>query len=130
MVMFSTTLTVIDGFPRALAGLWARARAPELPGDAEPFHRRPYWISLSVLAIVSTMIIAFVGKQGFKSLIDFATSLSFVTAPLLAVLNHRAILGAEVPAAARPGRALIAYSAVGIAFLAAMALGWIWLLMG
>ena len=62
LVMFSTTLAVVDGFPRALAVLTLRARRPELPwggeesGRADPDQdtiggfKAAYWISLVVLA--------------------------------------------------------------------------------
>ena len=48
--------------------------------------------------------------------------LSFLTAPALAWLNHRSILGAEVAPEHRPGRAMVAYSWLGILFSLAFAL--------
>ena len=118
-VMFSTTLTVADGFPRALAGLAARWRGPETPGAATA-RGSVYWISLLVLGTGSLAIIGYAlrGGAAFKSLVDLATSLSFLTAPALAFLNHRAIHAPEVPAEHRPSPALSAWSVSGIVFSA------------
>jgi Mn2+/Fe2+ NRAMP family transporter len=125
-VMFSTTLTVIDGFPRALATLVARFREPELPDHVSSIDRPAYWISLAVLCAGSIAIVAFLLKS-LVSLVDLATTLSFLTAPFLAWLNHRVISAEEVPVEARPGPAMVAYSWSCIVFSAAFALyfGWI-----
>jgi len=130
-VIFSTTLTVADGFPRALAGLAARLRGPETPGEATT-RGSVYWTSLVVLAAGSLAIIGYAlrGGAAFKALVDLATSLSFLTAPALAWLNHRAIHAAEVPVEHRPSRALSAWSVSGIVFSAAFAAWYLKVLAG
>lgn len=130
-VMFSTTLTVADGFPRALSGLAARFRGPERPGEAT-VRDRAYWGALLVLAAGSLAIIGYAlrGGAAFKALVDLATSLSFLTAPALAWLNHRAIHAAEVPAEHRPSRALTAWSVSGIVFSTAFAAWYLKVLAG
>jgi Mn2+/Fe2+ NRAMP family transporter len=128
-VMFSTTLTVVDGFPRALAVLVRRFSEPEQPwtaDDAHPAFRRTYWASLVLLGVGSIAVIALLLGQ-LKALVDVATTLSFLTAPALAWLNHRAITGAHVPAEAQPGPRLRAFSALSIGVLALFALGYLYL---
>ena len=120
-VMFSTTLTVVDGFPRAIATLVERFRGPEVPDQPDAASRRVYWGALIVLGIGTIVIAAFL-LTSLKGLVDVATVLSFLTAPVLAVLNHRAILGAEVPVAHRPRGAMVAYSWAGIVFSLVFAL--------
>jgi Mn2+/Fe2+ NRAMP family transporter len=120
-VMFSTTLTVIDGFPRAIACLVARFRGPEIPDRPEPLSRVVYWTALVVLGVGALLVIRYAGDR-FKTLIDFATTLSFLTAPALAWLNHRTMFGAEVPPEHQPGPRMRLYSWIGIAFSAAFAL--------
>jgi Mn2+/Fe2+ NRAMP family transporter len=93
-VMFSTTLTVIDGFPRAIASLVARFGGPESPDHAT-------------------------GR--LAGLVDLATTLSFLTAPAIALLNHRAMIGVEVPAEQRPGTAMRVFSWVAIVLWAGFA---------
>jgi Mn2+/Fe2+ NRAMP family transporter len=120
-VMFSTTLTVVDGYPRAVASLFARFVEPEVPDHPTGFSRRVYWTALAVLAVGAVVVIR-IGGGAFKNLVDLATTLSFLSAPGLAWLNHRAMLGAEVPAEHRPGRRMWAYSWAGIVFSTAFAL--------
>ena len=120
-VMFSTTLTVVDGFPRAIATLVERFQGPEVPDRPSAGSRRIYWGALVVLGI-GTIVIATYLLTSLKGLVDVATVLSFLTAPVLAWLNHRAILGAEMPIEHRPRGAMVVYSWAGIVFSLAFAL--------
>jgi Mn2+/Fe2+ NRAMP family transporter len=128
-VMFSTTLTVIDGFPRALATLVSRFNGPESPDRVSPINQSAYWISLVVLGLGSLGIVGFM-LRSLVALVDLATILSFLTAPLLAWLNHRVILAKEMPREHRPGLAMIAYSGAGIIFSTAFALYFLWVRWG
>lgn len=133
LVMFSTVLTVVDGFPRALAALYARFRGPEQPGatDDGPGTRTVYWASMVVLALGSVIILRTIaGQKEFKTLVDIATTLSFLTGPALAILNHRAVFGAEVPAELQPGPRMRAFSLLSIALLVAFALCWLYVRFG
>ncbi|MEY3014909.1 MAG: hypothetical protein RIT45_3644 [Pseudomonadota bacterium] len=128
-VMFSTTLTVVDGFPRALAVLVQRFRSAERPGEVDLEQgqgRRAYWIALALLAVGSLVVLSTL-LASLASLVDLATTLSFLTAPALAWLNHRAITAVEVPPAARPGPLLRAASWLGIFFLGAFAAAYLWM---
>lgn len=127
--MFSTTLTVVDGFPRALSVLFSRFRGPEAPGGADEAHRSyrvVYWGSMIALAAGSLVIVGLL-LSSLKSMVDLATTLSLLTAPILAWLNHRAVLGPEVPEEMRPTLWLVVASWLGIAALGAVALYCLWL---
>ncbi|MCA9594246.1 MAG: divalent metal cation transporter [Myxococcales bacterium] len=131
-VMFSTLLTVVDGFPRALAVLVARFRGPETGARyelGEPAQRRSYWVALLVLSAGALLIISLLMKS-LKSLVDIATTLSFLSAPLLSVLNHRAVTGAEVEKKLRPPRWLVNMSLAGIAFQGLFAVYYLWVRYG
>ena len=129
-VMCSTVLTVVDGFPRALTGLYARFRGPEDPGESRQDRAsREYWVFLVILAAGSMLVLAQFLKS-LKALVDLATILSFLTAPMLAWLNHRAIHGPEVPAEHRPSAGMTAFSWVSIVSLSAFALYFLWLRFG
>ncbi|MFK7989635.1 MAG: NRAMP family divalent metal transporter [Sandaracinaceae bacterium] len=124
--MVSTTLTVIDGFPRALSVLAARFRGP--PEPAERADRTPvYWGALLLLVLGAWVVLAFLAGS-MRTLIDLATSLSFLSAPLLAWLNHRVMQDDAVPAEERPSRALTAGSVAGIVFQGVFAIGFLLLL--
>lgn len=113
--MFSTALTVVDGFPRAieraLRVLAARGPTPG-QGDEGPI----YWWSIVVLGVLTVLVLAlFLGS--LTAMVDFATIVSFLTAPVLGYLNLRVVTRPDFPAAARPGRALLVLSYVGLVLL-------------
>lgn len=91
LVMFSTILTVLDGFPRALSGLVARFASEETPDEHSQTSDQPYWIALLLLSVGSLVVLQFF-IASLRSMVDLATTLSFVTAPVFAFLNHRAIV--------------------------------------
>jgi len=132
-VMFSTTLTVTDGFPRALSVLLARFRDPEGKISGAPAVeaaqrdvRVTYWISLAVLG-GGALLVLHLWLTSLKAMVDLATTLSFVTAPILAWLNHRAVTGPEVPEDKRPSLGMLRLSALSIAVLGAFTLYYLWL---
>jgi Mn2+/Fe2+ NRAMP family transporter len=96
LVMFSTTLTVVDGLPRSITAFIARCKSDEVPGDAVgSSHSMGYWITALVVAIGSMLVLSqFLSR--LKALVDLATTVALVTAPPLAWLNHRAIYSREV----------------------------------
>ena len=120
-VMFSTTLTVVDGFPRAIATLVARFQTEEIPDVPDAISRKAYWAVIAVLFVGSLIVIEFFLKS-LTAMVDLATILSLLSAPPLAWLNHRSMFGAEVPADAKPGKAMHAFSWFGIAISVALAL--------
>jgi len=94
--------------------------------DTEKKRRRYYWVSMLIMVVGSLVILSFVTGD-MKALIDFAATIAFIGAPIFAVLNHRAILGAEVPAEARPALWLRIWSIAGIASLGGFALAYVYL---
>lgn len=115
--MLSTTVAIADGFPRALDGAVARLRTAETGPVA---LGRVYPAVMVGNAIVAWLIIAsFTGS--LTALVDFATVLTGITAPGLALLNLAVLRGDEVPAQSRPRGAMLAFHVLGIAFLSFMA---------
>lgn len=134
-VMFSTTLTVVDGFPRALTALVARFRSAEVPGAASENSGEDsgpvYWGITAVLIIgayliIDKLVINASSPKDFRLLIDVATALAFLTAPILAVLNHRAVFDTEIPASRRPGERMRLFSLVCIGLLGLFAVLWLY----
>ena len=128
LVMFSTMLTVADGFPRALSTLLRRFQEdePSFATTAEVHADRAYWAALAVLA-VGAWLLLFFALRSLKELVDLATTISFLTAPLLAILNHRAVFADEMPGDAEPGTALKILSSLAIIAQLAFAGYYIWL---
>jgi len=120
ITMFSTTLTVLDGYARTLAGGFAL-----LTGASSRSQRRLYAGALPLLAGAALMIIAFF-MQGMRALVDVATVLAFLTAPLVGWLNFKAVRSSAMPVESRPGRLLTLLSWVGLAFLSGFGLVWVY----
>lgn len=132
LVMISTVVTVVDGFPRVIAALATQVRLAFFsPGTASvdaPEHegeRGVYRAAFVVLALGALAILLW-GMATFTALIDLATTLSFLTAPVLALFNHRAVHAPEVHVALRPGAAMTAWSVVAIVLQAAFAAWFLW----
>lgn len=111
--MFSTTLACLDAFPRVAqeAGALIWPKMTELKSKI-------YVIWIVFVAFGAWIVISnFVNS--IKQLIDFATILSFVTGPVFAYLNLRAVTAPHVPDEARPSSRLIIFSWMGIFVLTA-----------
>jgi Mn2+/Fe2+ NRAMP family transporter len=114
--MFSTTLTCIDAFPRVLQPLTTEF----FPKTQKSFRnpRTIYWIWLVIVVSGTLVTLGFLAKS-MRFMVDMATTLSFVTAPVLAILNYKAVTHKQMPEEARPGKGLKYYAIVGIVFLSA-----------
>ena len=119
--MLSTTITCSDGFPRALENAVEQLRGTGPEDGKQPSGRTTvYWIALSVVSVGALTLITFFAEN-LAGLVDLATTLSFLTAPLLATLNLRVVTSAEVPEDARPGPLSRTMHLVGIVFTGALA---------
>ncbi len=121
ITMFSTTITVMDGYTRTLgAGLslmW---------GVAEKKRRVLGLGAMAVLVVLALGVITLFMSR-MKMLIDIVTVLAFLTAPVVALLNFKVVRSEVVPLAMRPGRAMVILSWSGIVFLTGFSLVWIYL---
>jgi Mn2+/Fe2+ NRAMP family transporter len=118
--MFSTLLAILDAFPRAIART-AHALAAGL--ERAPAHEREtpgYWFALSGLIIAATLVFHhFAGN--LHRMVDLATILGFLTAPVLGYLNLRAVTASHVPEEYRPGPLLRAFSWCGLLLMVGIA---------
>lgn len=133
--MFSTTLTVADAFPRALERT-TRILAPRLvaaegaqvdpagalrPGEAGGAGARSprlswlYWGWMLVL-VVGALLLMSVFQGSLTGMVDFATTLSFLTAPFLGYLNYRAVTSPHMPPGTAPPGWLRVLTWLGLAF--------------
>jgi len=120
--MFSTSLTVIEGYPRALERTIAVLRSStQAEVEERSDHQgRVYVWALVVLGVATVLVHAtFLGAM--TTLVDLATIVTFLTAPALAYLNLRAVTLPSFPAEFRPGRGLLVWSVGGLALLTGVA---------
>jgi Mn2+/Fe2+ NRAMP family transporter len=116
-IMFGTCIAVFDGYGRSLE------RSLELLFVKEKSNHRTmlYRISLIVVICGAFFIIFFFGKH-MTQLVDLATTISFLIAPIIAFVNFRLVTGKHIPAEAKPGKFMRSLSWAGIIFLTGFAL--------
>ena len=106
ITMFSTVLTVTDAYPRVISEL----RQPEDDLSEDPKRKwKTYRIWIFIIPILSLAILYFLSGS-FIHLIDFATGLSFLSAPFLAWFNYKLVTGNQMPEENRPGKAYKIFS--------------------
>ena len=128
-VMFSTVLTGLDGYPRAAVSLVHILAQENLPSDAsqaDAINRKVYAAALILLVLGSVLILYFF-VTSLKLVIDIAATIMFLFAPIIAWLNHRAMTSSEITTAARPGRGLLVLSLLGVFWMAAFSVYYLYL---
>lgn len=112
--MVSTSLTVIDGFPRAIERSIHRL---VIPVDTPVVSAaRIYWAAILAMWIGTVVVLALF-VQSLTAMVDVATFVSFVTAPALGYLNLRAVQSEAVNKEHRPGPAMLVLSWTGLVLL-------------
>ncbi len=110
--MFSTTLTCFDAYPRVVANSSQRV----IPSLKKVSREKLYWIWILIVGVGSIFILAFF-LTNMKGLVDFATTVSFLNAPILALIHHFILFGKDIPRENRPGPWMNLLSWGGILFL-------------
>lgn len=111
LTMFSTTLTVIDAYPRALGG-----SLEQISTTLKKYSSKLYWIWVLFLSVAAVLIIG-VFTSSMKSLLDFATVISFLAAPFFAYINFRVVKSDFLPKEYHPKKWLTILSWTGLVFL-------------
>jgi Mn2+/Fe2+ NRAMP family transporter len=119
-VMFGTIIAVFDGYSRAVRRTILLLRK-KTDDDVEktPKFRKLYFIILVSLAVGSAVVVISFGRN-LKELLDFATAVSFVIAPIIAVFNYK-LVSKKYLSEGTPPRWLNALAVAGIIFLAGFA---------
>lgn len=109
--MFSTTLTVTDAYPRVMQEVVSVIKPSQ-----EKNSKLNYKILIIAISLGSLLILYFAGSR-FTFLIDLATTVSFLTAPVLAFINYRLVMASHFPKEQQPPTWLRILSWAGILFL-------------
>ncbi|MDI5846386.1 Nramp family divalent metal transporter [Shewanella xiamenensis] len=113
LCIFSTTVTVIDGYSRTLNMGWqllTRATVTEVQSD-----KRLTGIMLSVSALGLLLILFF--KGALLPLLEFVMILAFMTTVVFAWLNYRLMTSSQLPEADRYGTKMKCLSWIGLSYL-------------
>ena len=105
--MLSTTITTLDASPRAMS------KSVQLLFQKEKNYYLPWML---VLAAGTAFIFLFLRSE-MGQLVQIATVLSFITAPLYAILNYRLVISKAMPEAFKPKTGLRILSILGILVL-------------
>lgn len=111
--MLSTTITVLDAYPRVI-NLLIKTLFNQHSAKGKTGNLYHYWLVLMIIG--ATLIIAFAAKS-MVHMVTIATVLSFLMAPIIAWLNFKVVTDEHMPPEARPGIFLRILSWVGIIFL-------------
>lgn len=122
ITMFSTALTVIDGYPRSLEGSLV-----QIFPSFEKFGKKLYFFWAIFLSITAVIIIGFFTKN-MRSLLEIATILSFLTAPVFAFINYKVVTSNFIPKESHPKSWLKILSWAGIIFLISFSLIYLYML--
>jgi Mn2+/Fe2+ NRAMP family transporter len=110
LTMFSTTLAVFDAYPRVMVNATELVR----PRTSQPGRRIHAMALVALGAGVMAMFSIF--QREMAAMVDLATTLSFLTTPVLAYISYRAIMLPNMPPEHVPQGPMRALSWAGIIF--------------
>ncbi len=113
--MLSTLLAVMDGFPRAISRSIAVIRGSAAGPDRSD-DDSSYWWTMAGMGLLTMVLVNRFGGT-LTAMVDFATIVSFLTAPVLGYLNLRVVTMPTMPGEHRPGPLLQALSYGGLVLL-------------
>jgi len=108
--MFGTSITVIDGYGRAIA------EAFSLIKHNKSANNKSVAIWTIVISILGFLIIVYF-TSSMRAMLDFAMILSFTTTPIFALLNYKLVKSTKLPADLKNGKFLETLSILGLIFL-------------
>lgn len=112
-VMLSTVLAVVDGFPRVYANVVTKLARGTGVSSEERLYRGFLWFQ-----IVTSGVVLYALPRSFGAFIDFITALGFLTAPVVAFMNHRIMFFGEIPPDRQPPGWVRSWSVAGTTILA------------
>ena len=119
-VMFGTIIAVLDGYSRSLQ------RTVELiftkKEDKIRTKFRTFYVIFLLVISSGALVIIFQFENNLKELVDFATVLSFLIAPVIAIFNFRLVTGKHLAKDFQPSMLLRILSFAGIVFLSGFAI--------
>lgn len=127
-VMYSSLLAGLDAVPRSFAVVIDRLAATDSPSSVHYRKSNDKWYVLAICIFVTgPLILGGLFFDSFTRLIDFGAIAAFVSAPILAFLNHQSIKGNEIPSQFQPTKAFLRFSGISIAALTLFALCYLYI---
>lgn len=118
-VMATTVISAMDGYIRVISASTSLLRG----SHDENYSRRSYaLVCLALLALSGLALFTLLGE--FTVFLDFVTTATFITAPLIALLNHLVVTRCDMPEESRPSAGIRALSLVGVVVMTVLAVGY------
>ena len=108
--MLSTTLTLLDAFPRTI-GTTLELLFPQWIAHRKNETTYLIWL---LITIIGTLVILFFFLTSMGAMVKIATVIAFVAAPVLATLNTLAIFDKDIPSHYRPGKLMQLWCITGL----------------
>lgn len=127
-IVYSSLLAIMDAFPRTLSLLHRRlSYVSEREDSYKLKETSPFYIGVLIFMVISAAVTYQYFVTSMTALIDFAATTAFLTAPLIAILNYRAITSAQVPLNIQPNSYFKYYSLSCILLMSLFAVGYLYL---
>ena len=112
--IYGTLITVLDAFTRSFVrGILVLGKTAINEKEKQAALTKYYKILLPIIAIGGFCLFYFSAASMVK-ILEFATIIGFLTAPIIAFLNIRAITSDAIPVAYRPSKAMIGLAYLGL----------------
>ncbi len=113
LCIFSTTVTVIDGYSRTLNMGW------QLLTNKSDSQKRLTWVMLTISALGLAIVLFF--KGALLPLLEFVMILAFMTTVVFAWLNYKLMTSSALPESDRYGLKMKSLSLFGLLYLVSFA---------
>jgi len=120
-IMFGTIIAVFDGYSRSL-GRTIELLFEKKESNVKSYYSKNKYIVFILILAVGSFIIIFQFGDKLKELVDVATTISFLIAPIIAIFNFRLVTGKYLEKNYQPPIWLKILSYSGIVFLTGFAI--------
>lgn len=120
-VMFGTIIAVFDGYSRSL-GRTIELLFEKKESKVKSYYSKNMYISFILILAIGSFIVIFQFGDKLKELVDVATTISFLIAPVIAVFNFKLVTGKYLEKNYQPPIWLKVLSYSGIVFLTGFAI--------
>ena len=114
--IYGTLITVMDAFPRSFVRGVRVFKFSEIEKNAEQqaFLDRAYKICLIIVGI-GGFLLFYLSAASMIKILEYATIIAFLTAPIISFLNLRAIQSDSIPASHKPPQWMLILAYIGLA---------------
>ncbi len=122
-VMFSTLLTVMDGYPRVIEALVIDI----IPRSDGKFMGRRFYDWIMIFLVTGCLIVISLFMKSFQTFIDMTSVIAFLVGPFIAWLNHRSMFGKQIPQEKQPRPSIRLWSELSLIILTMISAAYIYL---